>query len=62
MAKKRVKCIENGEFENERFSNGELFYKLITIDDKELLILHAGNGGVVVVDPASFKKSKKKTV
>ena len=62
MAKKRVKCIENGEFENERFSNGELFYKFITIDDKELLVLHADGGGVVVVDPDNYKKKKKTTV
>jgi hypothetical protein len=55
MAKKRVKCIENGEFENERFSNGELFYKLITVDDKELLVLHADGGGVVVIDPKTLK-------
>ena len=59
MAKKRVKLIENGVFEDEKFSSGQLFYKLITIDDKELLVLHADGGGITTIDPDSYKKSKK---
>lgn len=45
-----------GVFSDERFSRGELFYKLLEIDGEELLVLHSAQGGIKTLQPRLLRE------